>query len=268
MTKPRKSPATTSKKKTTASARAKNSTRKLRNKEMNLDGSFLTASGRTTVSTESSSSQNDGSGQPPPHDAVMAYLKKIDATNQALLKRVDDLETQRAHATARQDAHPNLPTDHTSVRTALSHASTMQSVPAMSLPPLHTGVTPVPTLQHQNTTRQDLPPTQQNSTLHDTVIPDLAALCSNPMLSNTVTNIMSAFETHGRAEALQGKPLVKKSGRYNTTDSITSAPELRWPNEGYHAMGGEKGYCMMTLQCRNGQWASYPTYIIYRTPIW
>ena len=182
MTKPRKSPVTTSKKKTTASARAKNSTRKMRNKEVNLDGSFLTASGRTTVSTGSSLSQNDGSEQPPQHDAVMAYLKKIDTTNQALLKRVDDIETQRVQAIARQGFHPNLPTDHTNVRTSTSDVITMQSVPAMSQPP-HTGVMPAPSLQPQNTTRQDLPSTQsiqQNSTLHNAVILDLAALRLNP----------------------------------------------------------------------------------------
>ena len=258
MTRPKKSPATTSKKKTTASARAKNSTRKLKSKEVNLDGSFLTASGRTTVSNGSYLPQNDSSEQPPQHDAVMAYLKKIDATNQALLKRVDDLESHRAQATARQGFQPNLPTDHTTIRTSPSDASTMQPVPATSIPTLHTGVTPALNLQLQHTTHQDLPSTQsqsnqQSSTPHDAVIPDLAALRSNPVLSNTVTNMMSAFETHARSEALQGKPLAKKSGRYNTTDSITSAPEFRWPNEGYHAMGGRKRvlYDDLTMQ----EWA-------------
>ena len=74
MTKPNKSPATTGKKKTTVLAKAKNSTRKLRNKEVNLDGSFLTASGRTTVSTDKLLPQNDASEQSPQHDAIMAYL--------------------------------------------------------------------------------------------------------------------------------------------------------------------------------------------------
>ena len=62
---------------------------------MDLNGSFLTPSGGTIVSTVSSP-------QPPIHNdpvaengTVLAYLQKIDATNQMLLRRVDELESQQ-----------------------------------------------------------------------------------------------------------------------------------------------------------------------------
>ena len=51
---------------------------------------------------------------------------------------------------------------------------------------------------------------------------------------------MATLEAHSKADALQGKNPVTISGRYNATDTIISALELRWPNEGYHAVGGGK----------------------------
>ena len=55
---------------------------------------------------------------------------------------------------------------------------------------------------------------------------------------------------HSKADALQDKNPAKKSGRYNATDTITAAPELRWPNEGYNAVGGRKRplYDDLTMQ--------------------
>ena len=82
--------ADTGKKKSTA-GKTKNAT-VLKLTDMDLNGSFLMPSGGTIVSTVSSP-------QPPPRSdpvaengTVLAYLQKIDATNQMLLKRVDELE--------------------------------------------------------------------------------------------------------------------------------------------------------------------------------
>ena len=79
----------TGRKKTT-SVKAKNSTTATKPIDMDLTGSFLTPSGETIVSTVSSSQSPPSSDPVTGNDTVLAYLQKIDATNQALLKRVDD----------------------------------------------------------------------------------------------------------------------------------------------------------------------------------
>ena len=91
----------TGRKKTTL-VKAKNSTTATKSTDLNLHGSFLTPSGGTIVRSVSSS-------QPPPssdpvigNDRVLAYLHKIDANNQALLKRLDDLESQCVNPTTVQ----------------------------------------------------------------------------------------------------------------------------------------------------------------------
>ena len=38
----------------------------------------------------------------------------------------------------------------------------------------------------------------------------------------------------------KASPHTKKSGRFNATDTVTAVPELRWPNEGFHGIGGRK----------------------------
>ena len=49
-----------------------------------------------------SMSQSDASEQIPQHDSIMVYLKKTVATNQALLKYEDDLESQKEHINANE----------------------------------------------------------------------------------------------------------------------------------------------------------------------
>ena len=60
---------------------------------------------------------------------------------------------------------------------------------------------------------------------------------------------------------MQGKVTHKKSGRFNTTDTVTAIPELRWPNEGYHGIGGLKRtlYDDLTIQ----EWAVWQVTNIY-----
>ena len=59
-----------------------------------------------------------------------------------------------------------------------------------------------------------------------------------------------------KQDVAQGKPSTRKSGRYNTTETVTSAPEFRWPNEGYYGTQGKKRrtYDDVTLsECAVGQ---------------
>ena len=62
---------------------------------MDLNGSFLTPSGGTIVSTVSSPQPPIRNDPVAENGTVLAYLQKIDATNQMLLRRVDELESQR-----------------------------------------------------------------------------------------------------------------------------------------------------------------------------
>ena len=68
-----------------------------------------------------------------------------------------------------------------------------------------------------------------------------------------MSHILSLLEARSRAEATQGKATHKKSGRFNVTDTVTAVPELRWPTEGFHGIGGHKHtlYDDLTVQ----EWA-------------
>ena len=92
MPKKNKKATDTGRRKTTLS-KIKNSNTATASTDMDLNGSFLTPSGGTIVSTVSSPQPNPLNSAPTAgNDTVLAYLQRIDATNQALLKRVDDLE--------------------------------------------------------------------------------------------------------------------------------------------------------------------------------
>ena len=94
----------------TSSVRDKSSTRATKPTNMDLNKFFLTPSGVTIVSTDSSDQPLPTSDQAPVSDTAMVFLKKIDATNQAMLKRVDDMENQcvkpsTLHATSTTSDH-------------------------------------------------------------------------------------------------------------------------------------------------------------------
>ena len=65
------------------------------------------------------------------------------------------------------------------------------------------------------------------------VLPGLDALRQNPTISQAVNGILASYEDRSQAEATEGKN-SRKSGRFNTTDTVTAIPERRWANEGYH----------------------------------
>ena len=71
------------------------------------------------------------------------------------------------------------------------------------------------------------------------------ALRGNPGISEALYSLLASYEGRAHSEVAQGKPnSVKRSGRYNAHDSVTAAPHLRWPNEGFNASNGKKGSCM------------------------
>ena len=69
---------------------------------------------------------------------------------------------------------------------------------------------------------------------HDAVIPNLDAIRKSGDISQSVARILSHYEESAKQQTLQGKGhLGKKSGRFNTMETCTAPPELRWPNEGF-----------------------------------
>ena len=76
---------------------------------------------------------------------------------------------------------------------------------------------------------------------HNAVITNLQTLRSNATVSDAVNNLLASYEGRIHADIQQGKQqLTKRSGRYNTHDTISGQAHLRWPNEGFHASNGKK----------------------------
>ena len=82
----------------------------------------------------------------------------------------------------------------------------------------------------------------------DGVMPDISVLHQNPHILQSVSQILAAYDIQAWQDSFQGKPATKKSGRFNTTDTVTSIPELRWPNEGYLGVSAKKEFHMMSCQ--------------------
>ena len=208
---------------------------------------------------------------------ILAYLRKIDASNEALSKRVHDLEASRPQfnpnstvsATSR-GAHTNLAPNSTepSSVTLLTHNQPMATVSGnqatanhhhliapnlgIQLNPDARDINQPSTMrqthsQHAATASNNQPAATGGSQLtlqqfsNDGILPDLQVLRHNPHISQSVSQILSAYDAQARQDSLQGKPAhVKKSGRFNTTDTVIAAPEARWPNEGYLGVNGKK----------------------------
>ena len=232
MPKKNKKATDTGRKKTT-SAKTKNSNTATTSLDMDLNGSFLTPSGGTIVSAVPSSQPPPSSSAPVPgNDTVLAYFQRIDATNQALLKKVDHQDSQRANPTTVQATKATLEQGPPIVPTVthfsqpghqLSSSNSFSSSQA-DYPQVATNSSGLPGPQTQIT---------QNSHLHDAVIPDVNAIRANSTISQSVSHIFSSLESGSRAEATQGKATHKKSGRFNATDTVTTVPELRWRSQTY-----------------------------------
>ena len=222
------------------------STRKGADKDMDLDGSFLQLPEQTVSNVPPSTVGNDAQ-IPDKSDSILAYLQKIDMTNQALIRRVNELETNKSVASTPQAprshsiqpiaSQTTLNTQHQSVG-----ATTCNTVRPML--PLQANVSSGPhtqACQARAAVGQSAGEHQQSVFNTDGVLPSINSLRQNPNISQSVAQIMATYEAQAKQEAAIGKNQhVRKSGHYNTTDTIMSIPELRWPNEGYHNTSGKK----------------------------
>ena len=248
----RKTPITETRKRVTASARARISTKRIR-KDNTVDssGSYL----QDPVSTN----HPQTSTTPPKSstDQILALLTRLDESNKALTARMDKMEQRPS-----LDSTPVIPRSHgldhrpldsykesdrpTTLRT---QAVTFQDTAIngdlnrRQQVPEHT----IPTASNYHLTHSsgytavNQLPSQSDGSRRDAILPSVDVLRRLPTISDRVSSVLASYEQQNRHEAAQGKiSAAKKSGRYNTVDIATVPPHLRWPNEGCHGVSGRK----------------------------
>ena len=230
----RKTPATTIKKRTTVSARARISTKKSRKTSPDADGSYIQDRAGVAVSTATIPGTNSTS-----NEAIVSLLQKLDESNKLLSSRMDRMEQRSSF-----NSTPVLPRSH---RHESHHSAT--PLPHTSNVLGHPEVRGSELLQHPIDSQATGPktlavshqPVHTDLSRRDAIIPNLDVMRRIPSVTDSVNNIIAAYEQRGHQEAMQGKGTsTKKSGRYNTVDIVNVPPQMRWPNEGYHGSNGRK----------------------------
>ena len=233
---------------TTSSVKRGNSKKK--DKAADLNGSFLQSPEPTgTVSSvEYTTPAVYNSKTPDNSDAILAYLKKLDESNQVLLKRVSDLEANKSLPSTpspRAHSHTGQPLVMPPPVGQNQLSSTRVTIPsAASMDTQNTTVHPNLTGHIHTTQTVGGTASVNHQPLHydsDGILPSISALRQNPTISQSVAQVMASYEAQAKQEASLGKQIpTKKSGCFNATDAITSGPELRWPNEGYQGVSAKK----------------------------
>ena len=249
----KKTPATTGRKKVTASARAKTSIRKQRKPPTaGQNGSYIQDPVSTVTHTITSSSPRiPGTSH---NDAILTILQEMQQTNKDIVQCIVTLEKNQSicsmslasTSNSQAQVHTN-PMDSRGTagrQSNISHARggdpVSNQISSHSIAGL--GIRPHVNIQepHQLTNSplsQFTTATDQNPH-HDSIIPNI--LKQHPSISQAVSQLLATYETQAKAEASQGKTSNKRSGQYNTTDTSHTSPEKRWANEGYLGSQGKK----------------------------
>ena len=266
----KKTPITTTRKRVTASARARISTKKVR-REATSDhsGSYLQDPPVSTVPLNQPGPSGNSS-----NDRIMALLLKLDESNKVLTARIDKMEQRpslnstpvipRSHniepqALNIQGGHNQIPAPHTQA-VRFQEAGRDNGLNPRHFTVNHSADLPI----HHTTAGQHLAvdhtsvnqlSSQADASRQDAILPNVDVLRRIPTVADRVTSVLASYEQQSRLEATQGKiAAAKKSGRYNSIDIVTVPPHLRWPNEGCHGSNGKKRptYDELTLP----QWVS------------
>ena len=255
-------------KRVTASARARISVKKTRKVVNNgMDGSYLRTDKETVSNADSVTGPSTLTNS---NEAILAMLTEIKESNAVLARRMDRVEGNsstpiypRSHTSDQPPVSPQAgsPGIHRSgagqIRGILASDATRQHYTQHSASngaaTFQPDIRVTQPLQGQAVGGQQSHPQYMGSLLQphgqpdhssdrsDAVIPGLQVLRSNPGIAESVNNLLASYESRAYSQLLQGKQnTTKRSGRYNAHDSITAAPHLRWPNEGYHASDGKK----------------------------
>ena len=243
---PRKTPSG-SRKKVTASARAKVSTRKIRKKNHNQEGSFLHTGVVSTVSTSSPQPGPSSTDVQGSNEVMLSMLAEIKASNQLLSDRMTKLERkeslvspspsqthvqsqgkgfQQGHQRTSASFNPHLNHSPKGVQNVHTTLATEASHNIDGFPHI---------IHHRQANFKsgmaDLP--------RDAVLPSLEVMRRLPNVSQAVSGVLASYDQQNRQDSMQGKP-HRRSGRYNNYDTVSAPPEVRWPNEGFHGSNGKK----------------------------
>ena len=225
----KKSPATKGKRKTRASDKARTTPRKnKKSKPASInDGSYLQleVQQQPTVSTVTSNPQSAISAST--GQAILEMLNKLDASNQELSKRLDRFERNSSISSTSLTSPTIPPVGHHRVNVQYSLVATQpaqRSIPGR--------LVSMPTDRHGIATDHNRQ-LASNNEARDAIAPKVDTLRSIP-ISIAISQLLANYEQQSDRDILQGKITVirKKSGRYNTTDTTSMSPKLRWPNEG------------------------------------
>ena len=253
---------------TKAKSSVKKSTKKNKNVDAN-DGSYLQGQevipqssahkGVSTASTSSDNTVHEGASASV-NQAILSMLHKIDASNQALTRRMDDLEhhntisskpttspTSQHHGAShiagiRQDTI-NRPLTQASAGTSQAILGTCPSV-------MNSG----PVAVNASAQGRSGGAKEMNQIAKDAMAPKLEVMRSISSISTAVSQILAHYDDQADQDAMPGKShnYRKKSGRYNVTDASVVAPQFRWPNEGLISNSHLKSPPMMILTWPNG----------------
>ena len=246
----KKSPASSAKKKTLSAAKAKSSMKKSTKKNnatTKNDGSYLQVapqlSSQEVVSTASNITTQDptqGDFSQSTGQAILQMLHKLDASNQALTKRMDSLERQNSVSSTpigsptaqRLGAAPVAHTQQPRVDFSTNHAGTVTSQAMTTMLPSTSDRMSVPSVSYAQPAHGGGEVRTQLS--HDAVIPKPDVMRSIPSVSSAVTRLLAQYEDQADQQVFPGKNhnIRKRSGCYNTTDTSMMSPQYRWPNEG------------------------------------
>ena len=158
------------------------------------------------ISTDSQQSSNG---------EILAYLKKIDSSNQELIKRVDNLEGHSISSTPRSSKSHSIestvPQGH--------HINTRGDALA-DLNPTATDMRQVGTGMHithpiAGTSRTSLQDPVGGASHRNAILPGLDALRHNPIILQAVNGILASYEGRSQVKATQGR-----TPHENLADSI------------------------------------------------
>ena len=240
----KKKPISNTRKRVTASARARISTKKVRkNITEDNSGSYLQDPVSTVDLNQSRPSSNSS------NDQIMALLLKLDESNKALTAGMDKMEQRPA-----LDSTPVIPRSQGIEHQALNnyggnnHPSTL---PTQSVTFQDTALRgelnlrqpssdhSIPNIANAHLTNitsytgVNQPPAQSDVSRQDTILPSVDVLRRIPTISDRVSSVLASYEQRNRQEAKQDKiSAAKKSGRYNTVDIATVPSTLMLAERG------------------------------------
>ena len=236
----RKTPAMKQKK--ASSATARKSSKKVSPGHTDLNGSFIQSVIPVEPDTTAASSSSQLPHTQDKSDSILTMLQRPEESNQAIMKRVSDLESQKSDnpVVRNPQLQPDVNTDilqnnmHLLISTLhsgtqLTGSGVQANTQAQAL---HDPSTSAATLQAIPSSLPT-PPTVQHAAhfTSDGIVPNINVLRQNQNISQSVT-----YEAQARQDVAQkGKAPTKKS-----IEAVAIIPKLRWPNEGYYRVQGKR----------------------------